>query len=110
MIRPGGRRAWPPGGFSPGGAGGAAGGADPGTCHPGTNGHNATFLAGGGGGGGASFGPAGSVFAAATTGPRVVISYTVPEPAMTIDKIAEPATFSAAGDVIRNIDQAIKPG
>lgn len=153
------------GGYPQGGEGGAAGGADPGTCHPGTDGHDGTHVplsgyrgegggcagggaggmagsggepgtagtatsggggghvgldggggggagyfggggagssglnGGGGGGGGSSFGPAGSVFAAATTGPRVVISYRA-QHAITIDKLAEPATFTAAGDVI----------
>jgi hypothetical protein len=62
--------------FTAGGGGGGAGffgGGGGGSS--GTSNHG--FVNGGGGGGGSSFGPTGSVFAAATTGPSVTISYTL---------------------------------
>jgi FIMAH domain len=65
------------GGTGGGGNGGGGGGAG---YFGGGGGAGSDGLSGsgGGGGGGSSFGPAGSVFAAASTGPSVVISYTAP--------------------------------
>jgi hypothetical protein len=64
------------GGTGGGGNGGGGGGAGY-FGGGGGAGSDGGIGSGGGGGGGSSFGPAGSVFAIASTGPSVVISYTV---------------------------------
>ena len=78
------------GGNTPLGGGGGGGGA--GFFGGGGGGGN---LEGGGGGGGSSFGPKGSVFAHATTGPQVVISYT-PTPTPTPTPTATPSAVAVA--------------
>ena len=86
------------GGCNRGGAGGAAGnlglpGGD-GTAGSGGAGGSGVVIDGGGGGGGSSYGPTGSVFTHAATGPQVVISYT-PAPTPTASTATPTATPSA---------------
>jgi uncharacterized repeat protein (TIGR01451 family) len=77
------------GGTGGGGNGGGGGGAGYFGGGGGAGSDNRTG-SGGGGGGGSSFGPTGSVFAAASAGPSVVISYPAPDLAVTNSDSPDP--------------------
>ena len=74
---------------SSGGAGGFRGGGGGAGYFGGGGGASGNVVNGGGGGGGSSFGPTGSVFATATTGPSVTISYTVPASALAATLVSD---------------------
>jgi uncharacterized repeat protein (TIGR01451 family) len=84
-----------PGTAGSGGAGGfpahSGGGGGAGFFGGGGGGSKGTAAGnGGGGGGGSSFGPTGSVFVAAPTGPSVTISYTAPPPDLAVTNSDSP--------------------
>jgi hypothetical protein len=90
--------------LSPGNFGGGGGGAGYfGGGGGGSNGNGAGNS--GGGGGGSSFGPTGSVFATAATGPSVTISYTQPGPTSKAD--CKNGGWRDFGDMFKNQGQCV---